>query len=302
MKKLVIFTSIIFLIFMCSMKIHGAERYEDSMTVEFSDPSKPGIVKVFYGRGDITVTGYDGKNVIIKTKSKIKNLLNPPEDEKTKGLKRISGTSFHVASIEDENAVVVTRSLRDEIELLIQVPFKTSLLLGGGNFREKEIANIPVLIPIFEGNMKDIFEGNIDVKNVSGEMEISTVDGDIILLDISGEVIANNADGDIVITFDNVDREKPMYFSSVDGDIDVTFPSDIKANLALKTIEGEIYTDFDMDIVKKPEVEKKKSINDPSNILLFYGIGNSISAKINGGGPKIQMTTLEGNIYIRKGK
>ena len=67
MKKLSqIFTVIIGLIFF-SLQVYGDEKYEDKMTVAFDDPTKPGIIAVLYGEGDITVEGYNGKEVIIKT-------------------------------------------------------------------------------------------------------------------------------------------------------------------------------------------------------------------------------------------
>ena len=316
MKKLVQFTSIIFLIFMCSIKIHGAERYEDSMTVEFSDPAKPGVVKVVSGNGDVTVTGYDGNEVIIKTKSEVKNLVNTPENEKAKGLKRISGTSFNVVTVEDENAVVITRSLKDEIDLFLQVPFKTSLIIGGGDVVTGVSVHIveknkttgtrnQVPVPIIGGKTRRIIEGDVVVENVSGEMEINTIDGDITLQEISGNVVAHSVDGDLLIILNSVDKEKPMSLSTVEGDIDVTLPADLKADLTLKTVDGEIYSGFDMDIVRNPEVVKEvkeKRHTGYPDILRFYGTGNIISAKINGGGTEIQMTTIDGDIFIRKGK
>ncbi len=262
MKKFIQFSGMIVMMVMFSTKIYSESKFEDTMTMEFSDPSRPGLLKVSGGKGDVTITGYNGKEVIIKIKLEIKNLTSPPEDEKAKGLKRISGTTFHVASVEDKNAIVISRSLKDEIELFIQVPFKTSLKLGGGNpntyitkYQKAKRANVPgpeqamppeqaILLeqamPYVGFGVGGILEGNIEVKNVSGEIEINTIDGNINLLDISGEVAVNTVDGEILVTFGDVDREKPMYFSTVDGYIDVTFPPDIQANLTLRSVDGDV--------------------------------------------------------------
>ena len=160
-----------------------------------------------------------------------------------------------------------------------------------------------VLLPIIRGGMGGIFEGNIEVKNISGEIEINTVNSNITLLDISGEAAINTVDGDLLVTFENIDREKPMYFSTVDGDIDVTFPSDTKANLSIKSVDGDIFTDFEIDISRKPEVEKKKTSTGTVDVFGLIGsLGNGITGKINGGGQEIQLITVDGNIYVRKGK
>ena len=45
-----------------------------------------------------------------------------------------------------------------------------------------------------------------------------------------------------------------------DGDVDVVFPRGIKADLVLTTVDGEIYTDFELDIMRNQEVKK---INPP---------------------------------------
>ncbi|MFC1692328.1 DUF4097 family beta strand repeat-containing protein [Candidatus Latescibacterota bacterium] len=307
MKKFIQFSCMIVMVVMFSTKIYSESKFEDTMTMEFSDPSRPGLLIVSGGQGDVTINGYNGKEVIIKTKSEIKNLTSPPEDEKAKGLKRISGTNFHVATIEDENAIAISLSLRDEVELFIQVPFKTSLKLGGSNPKENIVNKTTglggILNPIIRGVMGGFFDGNIEVKNVSGEMEINTVDSNISLLDISGEAAVNTVDGDILVTFEDVSREKPMYFSAVDGDIDVTFPSDIQANLTIKCVDGDVFTDFEIDISRKPEVEKKKTSTGTVDVFgLIEFPGNNVTGKINGGGPEIQLRTIDGNIYLRKGK
>ena len=328
MKKFVLFTGIIILVLMYSILIYAEENYEDNMTVEFSDPGKPGLVRVLYGSGNIHITGYNGKSVTIKTKSKDENFVNQKDDEKAKGLKRISGSSFHVATIEDENAVVITRSSKQEIELFIQVPFKASLQLGDKYLTEKgfwdtslkevklyknisnkiekiknekeKIKNKELFFPPPILKISGNFRGSVDIKNVSGEMEINTMDGNITLMDISGGVLANTTNGDMLFIFKEVSSESTMYFSTVSGDIDVTFPSNVQAEMMLQCFEGDIYTDFDMDVMKKADVYKEKT-NEYSN-LGYRNQPNNITGKLNGGGQEIQMKTISGNIYIRKGE
>ena len=323
MKKVVQLSGIIILIFTFSASVHSEGQYEDSMKMEFTEPSKPGRVEVTSGRGNITINGYDGREVIIRTKSDIENMVNPPEDEKAKGLKRISGTNFYVDLNKEENAIVISRPLKDEIELFIQVPFNTSLKIGGDNFLMpgtqistgtslKIKSNNDVISEVaprqFFAVSGRILEGNVDINNISGQIEINTIKGNISLLGISGAVTVNATQGDILAIFESIDQEKPLYFSTVSGDIDVTFPSNIKTDLTLSSVDGNMYTDFDINIVKRsrtPTIQMMDTTNYTGSSLTLPDIGfgkNTITGTINGGDLEVQMKTVNGNIYIRKGK
>ena len=92
-----------------------------------------------------------------------------------------------------------------------------------------------------------------------------------------------------------------MAFSTIEGDIDVTFPSDIHATVTAKNVDGDVYTDFEMDMAMGPEVIKEHKNTGFTDSLVGM-FGNTVTGKINGGGADIQMSTVDGDIYIRKGK
>ena len=118
----------------------------------------------------------------------------------------------------------------------------------------------------------------------------------ITLTNISGSVVANTVNGDIVVTFNKLDTNDPMAFSTLNGDVNVTFPADTKANLKLKSDNGEIFSDFEMVIDKTP------SKVDKTNASGMYNIKKDdwVYGKINGGGAEMLMKNMEGNIYIKK--
>jgi DUF4097 and DUF4098 domain-containing protein YvlB len=91
-----------------------------------------------------------------------------------------------------------------------------------------------------------------------------------------------------------------MAFSTIDGDIDITFPERIKADITAKNVDGSIYTDFDMEVIpgSVQKIEKVKTVPES----LFGMMGNTVRGKINGGGMDIQIKTVDGSIYIRKAK
>ena len=92
-----------------------------------------------------------------------------------------------------------------------------------------------------------------------------------------------------------------MSFSTMNGDVDVTLPPSTKATLSLKSDMGDIFSDFDMSkhkMVRK--IDKKDSRAKGGKYKIK--IENAMQVELNGGGPEMQFTTFNGDIYIRKGK
>jgi DUF4097 and DUF4098 domain-containing protein YvlB len=158
------------------------------------------------------------------------------------------------------------------------------------------LENVFSSINLFSG----MSNGDITVSNVTGEIEVNTMDGDITLNNISGEVIAHSIDGELLIVFKEMPEEGPMAFSTIDGDIDVTFPANTKATISAKNVDGDIYTDFDMDMTHVKEVGVGTKAGWKNGLTGMFG--NTITGKISGGGTDILISTVDGNIYIRKGK
>ncbi len=287
---------------------YGQGSTVHTQTVAFDNPGRPGIVKIVSGEGDITITGYSGREVRIKATASNPKALPSEDDPKAKGLKRIAGSGFSVATYREENAVIITRPMDDNTDLEIQAPFNTSIKIGGVPSKNttgeaNDIQNIVInsVTSSVLGFSGGAFEGDITVENISGEMEVSTLDGDIILKNVSGAVVANCIDGDITAVFRAVPENRPMAFSTVDGDVDVTLPPGLKATITASNVDGSVNTDFEMETV--PGAVKKSDKGNTGVMNMVIGMqGRTVIGKINGGGTEIQMKTIDGNIYIRKGK
>lgn len=281
MKKIHIYLSIVAILLFAVTMIHAQQGMDDRVNVSFSDPSKPGIVTVYVEVGSITVKGYNGKDVIIETTIEGNKSTEQEQErekeipEKAKGMKRITANRTGLVVEEKNNEMRIYVTAHDnEVDLSIQVPFRTSLKLNSN-----------------EG-------GDMLVENVTGEIEASNNDGDLTLKNISGSAVAHAYDGELVVTFNQIDPGKPMSFSAYDGDIDVTFPSTVKATVMIKTDEGEVYSDFEIDL----KAASKQRVKDERKAGGRYRIsfGEFITGTINGGGPEIQFVSYEGNVYIRK--
>ena len=257
--------------------------------------------------GSITVKGSDGKEVIVEAKVRERSLTDEDDegeavseavrgavhafrgavagedkDEKDKaakvaGMKKIGVVSTGLEVEESNNIVSISaESWKYAVDITIQVPRASSL--------ELHLTN----------------DGDIVVENVSGEIEVENVNGSNTLKNISGNAVVNTVNGDVTVTMTRVTPDKPMSFSSMNGDVDVTLPADIKANVKMKSQQGEIYSDF--DIALKPVPQKAEEVSKSGKGKYRISFEKHIYGAINGGGPEYAFNTFNGDVFIRKGK
>ena len=245
----------------------------DRVTAAFSDPSRPGLLKVNLINGSIRVKGYSGKEVIVEARTSNRD----SERESREGLRRIPMTSSGLELQEENNVMSVGVGVPNRtVDLDIQTPVRTSLKL------------------------RTINDGEIRVEGVQGEIEVNDINGSVTLTNVSGSAVAHALNGRVTATFAQVDPQKPMSFSSLNGDIDVTLPATIKANVKLKSDHGEVFSDFDITTREAagPVVEDSRSGKGKYRVRF----DRAVYGTINGGGPEIQFSNFNGSIYIRKGK
>ena len=97
------------------------------------------------------------------------------------------------------------------------------------------------------------------------------------------------------MNFDRIANQDNMAFSSFNGDVEVTFPSSLKANIKAKSEMGDVYTDFDMVMSdNKPQVDTNKSSGKYK-----VKIEQWVRGTVNGGGPEMLFKTFNGDILIK---
>src|SRR5689334_9284462 len=82
----------------------GQEAAGDRITVPFSDPSRPKMVKASVINGSITVKGYDGKDVLIEGRSQGSDVRRKIP-KKAEGMHRIDTGAFGLTAEEQDNTV-----------------------------------------------------------------------------------------------------------------------------------------------------------------------------------------------------
>ncbi len=294
--------AVFIIIFFVSLTLTFAQQKPaERARVPLTNSSKPVMLDVSLHNGSITVKGYSGKEVIVEAIARTVAIKGERElrvareysrvaarlageksakkedlKKKTTGMKKLQTHSINLTIEEEDNKVEISvDSLRKTVDLIIQVPYKTSMELGTHR------------------------NGQISVENVTGDLEINNHFGSIQLTKIKGSVVAHSHSGGITVTFDRLASTKPTSLSTWRGDIDITLPSATKANLKMKSTRGDIYSDFNVKMV--PYSDKKEDAKRKEGKYKI-SFNKGLMGAINGGGQEIHFKTYNGNIYIRKRK
>ncbi|MBV8203095.1 MAG: DUF4097 family beta strand repeat protein [Acidobacteria bacterium] len=247
----------------------GGER----ISVPLTDPSRPAILKVATLNGSVTVEGYAGKEILIETSGHGEEPEAPPRHG-AEGMRRIPNRARGLSVDEENNVVrVEARTPWQSGDIHIQVPVHCSVHLSAVN------------------------GGSIRVSGVEGEIEASNVNGGIEARDVTGSVVAHTTNGSVKVVLTRVVPDKPMAFSTLNGDVDVTFPADLRANVRVRSDRGEIYSDFEI-ATHGHAVTSETRQHGRHHIDLEQEMQGSIG----GGGPEILLKTFNGDIFIRRGR
>ena len=264
--------SLLILGFAVSGPVFPAATGDQRIVVPLSDPSRPVQLEVDFMAGRIEVTGYDGREVVVVARN---NTREVDRDGGSGGMKRIPNTALGLSAEEQKNHVSISgTSPNYTVDVQIQVPFRTS------------------------GTIRTTNGGDIVVRGLQGDLELHNTNGGIEASDIKGSVIADTTNGSVVVGFAQITPDKPMSFTTLNGNVDVSFPAGFKADLRIEPGRGEILTDFDFEVVPTtPKVERNAGEGG-----FRVDVGQDVRAKIGGGGPVVQLKTFNGRIFIRKSR
>jgi hypothetical protein len=245
----------------------GTER----VSVPLTDPSRPATLKVSRVVGGITVEGYGGREVVVEATGGGDQDESRPR--RAEGMRRIPNYGRGLSVDEENNVVRVDVQPNRGGDLRIQVPFHCSLHLSAVN------------------------GGSIRVEGVEGELDLGHVNGSIEARDVSGSVVAHTTNGEVKVVLKRVDRDKPMAFSTLNGDVDVTFPADLRARVRVSSQRGDIYSDF--ELAAQGHAGARETRKSGKRHL---ELDQEMQGTIGGGGPEILFKTFNGDIYIRRGR
>ena len=134
--------------------------------------------------------------------------------------------------------------------------------------------------------------GEIYAQNLKNGVEINTLNGSVKLERIGKYALVNASNGEIDTSFDTIDKNHPISLVTINGGVTVALPDTARRDLRLISRKnGYIESDFNID-------SDKKIINLNSKQYSRQPIINT--ARINGGGSLLFLSTENGPIAIKK--
>lgn len=247
-----------------------ADRY----VIPLSSPGQPVHVRVGLVFGSIEVEPHgNAGEVVIEARAGGEEEERRPGRAGREGMRRLPNRSLGISVEEEGNRVEVTMGgVPRPATLRLHVPRRASLRLSTVN------------------------DGDITVRGVEGDLELQNTNGSITALDVAGAVVAHTVNGGVKVVLGRVDPKAAMSFSSLNGDVDVTLPADVRADLRMRSDNGEIYSDFDVALTPG-SAEVRQGRSGPSYRL---EVEREMRGRVNGGGPEIALRTFNGDILLRR--
>jgi DUF4097 and DUF4098 domain-containing protein YvlB len=125
--------------------------------------------------------------------------------------------------------------------------------------------------------------GDVKIINAQGTIHADSVSGDVHVERASGSVSAKSISGDVKVNLQNVDSDEAMEFTTVSGDVNVSMPSNLGAEVDLKTLSGDLKTDFGITIEKRE-----------------HGPGKSAHGRLGEGSRRVKMSSVSGDVNLLK--
>ena len=123
--------------------------------------------------------------------------------------------------------------------------------------------------------------GSIEITGVTGEVRANSVNGSVRAQSSGGPVEARAVNGNVTARMGRITGSEDLTYASVNGNVLVEFSGDLNAELEMSTVNGGFETNFPLAL--------RGRINP-----------RHIRATIGAGGPHLKLSTVNGNVELRK--
>ncbi len=125
-----------------------------------------------------------------------------------------------------------------------------------------------------------LVNGALDLRDLAGEVRANCVNGHINARNLQGPAELNTVNGRLEAELAQMPASA-LRFSSVNGSVHVTLPSDARAELEANTVSGGISNEFGLPVTR------------------HQFVGQSLHGELGGGGTRVKLSTVNGRIEIR---
>jgi hypothetical protein len=140
--------------------------------------------------------------------------------------------------------------------------------------------------------VKTVNEGHVTVRGTNGNFSVRNVNGNIEMENVSGSGTARTVNGPVKVSFVKNPHENSD-FKTVNGNVELKFAHDLSADFRFKTFNGGIYSDFPVTARPVQPMEEEHR-----GAKVIYRADRYTEARVNAGGPQIQIENLNGDIRI----
>jgi hypothetical protein len=241
-------------------------------------------IEIQIGSQNVDIRGHDKDEIIIHTEFK-GEYVDVPSGTKKQVPDRASGLKPITVSPADNTGIGLVVNKEGNTFSVLKI--------SQNAINKSYIFYIPNKAKLMVMDINAQVNTTYTISAILGEVEVNVLNSQLKFSDISGPVVANSTNGNVEIVYGKVTPNKPNSIVSVNGYVDMTIPKDVSIDIELNTVNGEAYTDWDI------QTDKEATKNRPviPNMNMFH-----LKGTINGGGTPFTIQSVNGDIYLRKGK
>jgi hypothetical protein len=173
----------------------------------------------------------------------------------------------------------------DSIRIKVKYPNTTYNSKSKDDWRRQNPGEVDFVLTVPRSARIDAIElinGRIDLKDLTGEVEASSINGRVTATNLTGDCKLSTINGKTIASFDRVDSGRNISLSSVNGQVEVTLPSDLNAQIKASVVHGSISNNFGLN-VRKGEY-----------------VGRDMNGVLGNGGARINLSNVNGNITVNR--
>ncbi|MGA9528398.1 MAG: DUF4097 family beta strand repeat-containing protein [Terriglobales bacterium] len=170
----------------------------------------------------------------------------------------------------------------DRISIRTEYPGHDRTFNYGSDGEHNNPARVEYTITVpRQANLDEVklVNGRLDIQGVAGDVHASCVNGRLEARNLQGRSELSTVNGSLEASIDQL-HSSGITVSSVNGNVQVTLPSDTNAEIKASTMSGSISNDFGLRATQHQYV------------------GHSLHGQLGGGGAMVKLSNVNGSIEI----
>ncbi len=232
----------------------------------------------------------------VKGKIEIKNLLGEVTLQNSAGNSIIIESDFDMETPERAEGLKLLGAAEDNTGLGVNINEENGVIYILGTVSKVRDHQYKISVPVGSAVNLDynspFAQGNLVIDSFKGSLETRTLNADVKVTNSTGPLTVNTISGNLEISFSSISQDAPTSLATISGLIDVTIQASEKATLSINSLNGNIYNNLDLKAAKETLDDQRAYGMKP--------IGQKGEFNLNGGGQKLLLKSISGNIYLRK--